>query len=300
MVLFLPETARSIIGNGSISPKKGVTKPPLPLLLPKHARTEPEAVGDYDSPPPIHVVKSQRRKFPNPFASLKLLRFPDTTIILLAYGINYTVYCCLQASLSTLFVEIYRVSGVIAGLIYLPFGVACAISAFATGKVLDIDYNKTAAECGVPVEKGRAFSSDLRDFPIEKARLRTVVYTVGLSSALVVAYGWVLEGGIHTSIAAPLTLQFAIGLTIQPVFTALNTLLVDIHPDSPSTAQAACNFVRCEMAAACLTGLDALLRRVGPGWSFSLFGGTLFLVVVLLVVLRLRGMAWRQVRSRTS
>jgi len=300
MVLFLPETARSIVGNGSISPKRHFNQPSFHLLVPEHARTKPEASGAHDSPPPIHIAKPQSRKFPNPLASLKLLRFPETTILLLAYGINYTVYCCLQASLSTLFVDIYRVSGLIAGLIYLPFGVACAISAFATGKLLDIDYRKTAAECGIPVEKSRTSGTNLRDFPIEKARLRTVVYSVGLSAALVVAYGWILERGVHTSLAAPLVLQFAIGLTIQPVFTALNTLLVDIHPDSPSTAQAACNFVRCEMAAACLAGLDALLRRVGPGWSFSLFGSTLFLVVVMLVMLRLRGMAWRQVRSRTS
>ena len=41
----------------------------------------------------------------------------------------------------------------------------------------------------------------------------------------------------------PLVFRFFIGLTIQMVFTALNTLLVDTHLDCPSTSQAACNFV---------------------------------------------------------
>jgi MFS family permease len=284
MVVFLPETARSIVGDASV-PANGINKALIPSLSPKHAP------GREDS----YYVSLQEgsRKFPNPLASLKLLRFPDTAIILVAYGINYTVYCCLQASLSTLFVDIYHVSGLVAGLIYLPFGVACALTAFGTGRLLDINYRKTAAESGIIVKEGE--STDLKDFPIERARLRTVTFSVALSAVFVMGYGWLLQA--RTSMAAPLVLQFFIGLTIQTVFTALNTLLVDIHPDCPSTAQAACNFVRCEMAAACLAALDILLRRLGPGWSFVLFGTTLFLVVLMLLLLQLKGLKWRQSRS---
>jgi hypothetical protein len=95
-------------------------------------------------------------------------------------------------------------------------------------------------------------------------------------------------------LAVPLVLQFFIGLTIQGIFTALNTLLVDLHPDCPSTAQAACNFVRCEMAAACLAALDALIRSIGPGWSFLLLGFAIFLEFLMLLLLQLRGMRWRR------
>ena len=280
MALFLPETARNIVGNGSV-PVNGINKPLIPLLSPKHP-------GSYNG-----SAREGHRKFPNPLAASKLLRFPDTAIILVAYGINYTVYCCLQASLSTLFVDIYHVSGVVAGLIYLPFGFAVALSAFATGRLLDINYRKTAAESGIAVTKGEA--TDLRDFPIERARLRVVKYSVALSAVLVMGYGWVLQAGVH--MAVPLVFQFFIGLTIQMVFTALNTLLVDTHPDCPSTAQAACNFVRCEMAAAFLAALDAMLRRLGPGWSFLFFGATLFFVFLALVLLQLKGMKWRSSRS---
>ncbi|KAL2015461.1 hypothetical protein VTK56DRAFT_5386 [Thermocarpiscus australiensis] len=209
------------------------------------------------------------RKFPDPLTALKLLRHPGTAIIVVAYGINYMVYCCLQASLSTLFVV--------------------ALSAFATGRLLNLSYDRTAAEMGVSVSKGHA--TDLRDFPIERARLRTVNFRVAMSAALVMGYGWALQAGL--SMAVPLVLQLFIGLTIQMVFTALNTLLVDLHASCPSTAQAACNFVRCEMAAACLAGLDALFRRFGPGWSFVLLGSTLLLVFLMLLLLQLKGMKWR-------
>lgn len=43
----------------------------------------------------------------------------------------------LQASLSTLFLDIYGLSSLASGLIYIPFGVACAVSALATGQLLD-------------------------------------------------------------------------------------------------------------------------------------------------------------------
>jgi hypothetical protein len=280
--MLLPETARSIVGNACI-PAEGINKALLPALSPRRVQRDDEgsqgALGGG-----WHI--------PNPLATLKLLRFRDTAIVLIAYGINYTVYCCVQASLSTLFVDIYHVSGLVAGMIYLPFGVACALTAFTTGRLLDLGYRKTAAETGIVVEKDKA--TDLREFPIERARLRYVGFSVVLSAMFVMGYGWLLQARV--SMVAPLVLQFFIGLTIQMVFTALNTLLVDVHPDCPSTAQAACNFVRCELAAACLAALDAMLQRLGPGWSFMIFGAALFLEALMLVLLQAKGMVWRQSR----
>lgn len=288
MAVFLPETARSIVGDGRASVKHS-NKALIPLLSPNYA-------NGTDLNPGIILPREARRKIPNPLAALKLLRIPGTAIILVAYGINYTVYSCLQASLSTLLVDIYHVSGLMAGLIYLPFGAAVALSAFATGRLLDFNYRRTAAESGVKVTKGEA--TNLSTFPIERARLRTVSFSVALSAGLVMGYGWVLQPDVH--MAAPLVLQFFIGLTIQVPFTALNTLLVDLHPDCPSTAQAACNFVRCEMAAALLAALDALIRDLGPGWTFILFGATLFLESLMLLLLQLRGMKWRCSGSRAA
>lgn len=285
MVVFLPETARSVVGNASV-PAKGINKALVPLLSPTRVQ------GDKEDP--NTTVRRGGWHFPNPWATLQLLRFPDTAIVLIAYGINYTVYSCVQASLSTLFVDIYHVSGLAAGMIYLPFGVACALTAFMTGRLLDFSYRKTAAESGIVVEKGKA--ADLRDFPIERARLRYVRYSVVLSAVFVMGYGWLLQARV--SMAAPLVLQFFIGLTIQMVFTALNTLLVDIHPECPATAQAACNLVRCELAAACLAALDAMLQRLGPGWSFMLFGIALLLEALMLILLQMKGMGWRQSRLR--
>lgn len=215
---------------------------------------------------------------------------------MVVYGVAYSTYSCLQASLSSLFLDIYEISGLASGLIYIPFGVACALSAFATGKLLDRNFRKTAAEVGAPVTRNKA--DDLSSFPIEKARLRTIVPLVSLSACLIVAYGWQLRAGIV--MAGPLVTQFFIGLTIQTMFTAMGTLLVDVNQECPSTAQAACNLVRCEIAAGYLAALDPLLRAIGPGWTFLLVAVIVFFSAIMLLVLQWKGLSWRQNRSEVK
>lgn len=100
--------------------------------------------------------------------------------------------------------------------------------------------------------------------------------------------------------AVPLVLQFFIGLSMQGVFTVLSTLLVDIHPDCPSTAQAASNLVRCELAAGGLAVLDVLLRAIGPGWCFVLWAGLGILSIPCLYLLQRRGLVWRQRREASA
>ncbi|KAL1862501.1 hypothetical protein VTK73DRAFT_6877 [Phialemonium thermophilum] len=284
MAICLPETARNLVGNGTVRPAMSMNRAPVRLL------TAPQDGGCDVS----CWDMGKRRAVPNPFSSLKLVRRPGTALILAVYAVGYSVYVCLQASISTIFLDAYQVAGVVSGLVYLPFGVACAVSAFATGLLLDRNFRRTAAECKIPVVDARLASS-LEEFPIEKARLRTIGLFVGLGAVLLMGYGWLLQ--FHVTVAGPLVAQFFMGLTIQTLFTALNTLLVDVHQDCPSTAQAACNFVRCEAAAAWLAGLDPLLGHLGPGWCFVTLGAVLFLAVPALHILQRRGMQWRQART---
>lgn len=57
----------------------------------------------------------------------------DSAIVLVALGIQYMTYTCLQASLSTVFMDIYGFNQLQAGLIYLPYGIGCATMAFCAG-----------------------------------------------------------------------------------------------------------------------------------------------------------------------
>lgn len=120
----LPETSRVVVGNGSI-PASGIYRCLLPIPA---EQTKIERPSNEELP---------HRKFtlPNPVDCLKILLLGDVAIILLCNGIYYMLYCCAQASLSTLFIDIYGYHDLEAGLIYIPFGVACLLSTFLWGRI---------------------------------------------------------------------------------------------------------------------------------------------------------------------
>lgn len=124
LVLFtLPETSRQIVGNGSI-PAKGINRTLLAFLSEGQKSEKKE-----------HTSVSERKvSLPNPLACLKLLFLKDVSIVLLCNGIYYTTYCCMQASLSTLFIDVYGYRELQAGLLYIPFGLGCLVSVYLWGE----------------------------------------------------------------------------------------------------------------------------------------------------------------------
>ena len=122
MFLFLPETSRLLVGNGSRHASRFNT-PLIPILRPEqHLLLDIQPEKQKDAP-----------KLPDPFSVLLLLKDRATLAAVLCYGIYYMIHSCLQASTSTLFVTVYQLSGLRAGLIYIPFGVACSISSIIAG-----------------------------------------------------------------------------------------------------------------------------------------------------------------------
>lgn len=73
-------------------------------------------------------------RLPNPLRCLVLLWDYNNAIVIYSQSVCYMTITCLQASLSSLFIEIYGLNELHAGLIYLPFGCGCAIAAFGTGE----------------------------------------------------------------------------------------------------------------------------------------------------------------------
>jgi MFS family permease len=123
--LFLPETARKVVGNGSI-PAKGINQD---LLSRFRDRSSHVLVAEHDQ---------QKRKLhvPNPMACLYIIFYKDTASVLFTNAIFYMIYCCIQASLSSSFISIYHYGELEAGLIYLPFGFGCALASYGSGETV--------------------------------------------------------------------------------------------------------------------------------------------------------------------
>jgi hypothetical protein len=84
---------------------------------------------------------------------------------------------------------------------------------------------------------------------------------------------------------------------LMACWQALQTLLVDLHPESPATAQAGLNLVRCAMSACGLAVLQIIINSVGPGWCFTLFAGWCLWTIPLLWMESEWGMEWRLEKS---
>ncbi|CAN8101748.1 unnamed protein product [Discula destructiva] len=278
MVLLLPETSRNIVGNGSIRP-------------PKHLRLPvPRLMGNQSQQDQRHPRDQQQRHIPNPLKSLVILTRRDNMVVIFACGLLYTVYTCVNASLSTLFIEIYDLNEWQAGLIYLPFGLGGTVSTFFSGALLDRAYRISRTAMGLPTDK--IMGDDLDTFSVEKARLRVIWIPMAGSICSVVAFGWVLH--LETNLAVPLCLQFVAGLCMQLDFSVYNTLLVDKNHRTPAAASASSNIVRCALAAITIAFLQDLIDAAGVGWTFTLMGGLLLIACGLFYLDYCWGTSWRQ------
>ncbi|KAI0977524.1 multidrug resistance protein [Xylaria arbuscula] len=280
MAAFLPETTRSIVGNGSIPPPKLLRLPFATFMRHWHK-------GDA----PI----SRPRRVPNPFKSLLILTYKDNATVILACGLLYAVYTSLNASLSVLCIEIYNLSQWQAGLIYLPFGLGGTVSTFFSGPLLDNAYRDARTKRGLDTNK--ASGDDLDNFPIEKARLSIIWIPMAVTVASVISFGWVLH--YHKHIAIVLVIQFIAGLVMQLDFSIYNTLLVDKNHRNPSAAQASSNIVRCTFGAIIVAFLQDCIKSLGIGGTFTLMGGLCVIATLLFVIDFTKGTSWRQNR-RTS
>ena len=134
--VFVPETSRYVVGNGSRAVSGLHRTLTSCLASSKSSRISTTAAGPQELSPDRQDEKLSRKfRILNPLASLKMLWAKDTALITIIYGIYYMVFSCLQASLSPLFIEIYRLSEFSAGLIYLPFGAGFVAGAYCSGTV---------------------------------------------------------------------------------------------------------------------------------------------------------------------
>ncbi|KAL8810829.1 MAG: hypothetical protein Q9223_002062 [Gallowayella weberi] len=180
MILFFPETAKTVVGNGSISPQ-GIHR-----TVRDCSRSQTTSAATHTSPPP-----KRSNYWPNPLACLSIILNKQSALTMLVGGIFYTVFGCLAASLSTICIKLYNLNYLQAGLVYLPAGVGGILAAYSTGKLLDRDYRKTAEKYNIDI--GRPPGDDLSSFPIEEARLRSFWYPGVISVVAVVGYGWTLQ-----------------------------------------------------------------------------------------------------------
>ncbi|KAJ5259325.1 MFS general substrate transporter [Penicillium angulare] len=288
LVLFLPETCRKVVGDGSVPP-------PLLNTSVTDIIRQKRRVKECINPDPEHVAevrKNYKLQIPSPIPTLKICFDLETALILIATGLMFACFYAIMTGATTSFHEVYHFNNIQTGLMYLPIGGGGIISAFTTGRIVDWNYRRHAKRAGLPVLKN--VRQDLRNFNIEKVRLEVALplYYVGIAS--VVAYGWIL--GRKMNIAASIILLLISGWALTSTSQVLNALMVDLWPGRSASATAAVNLFRCELGAAAAAAISPMSEAMGSGWAFTTLALIAAAASPCFWIMMTHGMKWRQKR----
>ncbi|KAK7913976.1 hypothetical protein PG985_011679 [Apiospora marii] len=289
-LLFLPETARHIVGNGRLLPRRNWMRPLVSIVT---GWRMPSAAVECrgEQAPDAAPTKTH---FPNPLRSIRILLDPEAAMVASMSAVFYTMYYCIQSSMSAIFSELYGFRELIVGTCYLSIGCGVVAGGVSNGKLMDWNFRRVARSAGLSQDHKRIVN--LLSFPIEKARLRLMFPYTLVCSGILAGYGWLVAYQTHVSVL--LILQFGLGFVTTCIVQTFNTLLVDIFQERPSAAAASGNILRCGAAAGGIAAMNPLLGKVGHGWFFTILaflsglsglGGTQLIL--------LKGMQWRAKRT---
>ena len=183
-LLFLPETARPIVGNGQVLPRPNWRRPWVSVVagwrIPNAAV---EARGELASD-----AASVKARFPNPLRSARILLDPEAAMVASMSAVFYTIYYCIQSSMSAIFSEVYGFRELMVGICYLSIGCGVVAGGVSNGKLMDWNFRRVARLTGLSQDHKRIV--DLSGFPIERARLRLMFSYTLACSGILAGYGW--------------------------------------------------------------------------------------------------------------
>lgn len=329
----LPETRRTIVGNGSVPPL-GIWRTWWSLMVDwrrnrrqvaedseKGSKTPTSTEDSFDDTKSVDINNEKdggksasgvviedpnkgatgkgRLIFPNPFVSLRLIFYWDTFLGLWLAASPYAVWYLIQASLPVIYGQDpggYGFKDIYVGLCYLAGGGGVITGGFICGKMMDRNYKHVAKKAGFSTNKSD--NHNIHDFPIEEARSRFSLIILAVSMCVLVGFAWAVQYKVHPSV--PLILQFYLGAKCTILHQVYSALVVDIFPEKPSTIAASNNIIRCALSAAVVAALNPLVSAMGRGWFFTMLaildGG---LCMIFVIVLRRWGKHWRNKRSKS-
>ncbi|KAM7186947.1 major facilitator superfamily transporter [Naviculisporaceae sp. PSN 640] len=309
IILFLPETLRSIAGNGSLR-LTGVYLPCIQRLLagrkgprfPQHYRDNSQVDGFM-----LPRKKVTAQTFIEP---LKLLGEKDILFNLIFGGVVYAVWSMVTSSTTRLFGQSFGLNEILLGLAFLPNGLGTIVGSAIVGKLMARDFTRLEAAYkmaarGLPLPADFKIGKNIPlDFPLERARLGHLPWISILFIVSTAAYGFSLAVAPNPSaqpspgwIVVPLTLQFLIAATSNAVFALNQTIVADLCPGRGASATAVNNLVRCGLGALGVALVDGLVTLVGVAPTFLGLSLMTLSVAPFAVLNWYWGMKWRAERA---
>ncbi|RAL63908.1 hypothetical protein DID88_003096 [Monilinia fructigena] len=292
LVLFLPETCRQVVDDGSIPPPLICSNISDSIRF-KNRRLKGIPI---DQDKQAELRKRFRLTVPNPLSTLRVLADPASALLVLTLSLANVCYYAIFTDMSNILYNLYGFSNTQISLVALPVGAGTIVSSFVTGMLLDWNYRRHARKLKIPLQKH--IQIDDSNFPLELARLEVGLPLMFLEVIGVIGYAWTLRKGI--SIAGPLVFLFFVGYGVSATSQVSIVLMADIHPGQFAVAAAARNIGQCLLAAIISATIDPMSRAMGSSWAYTtlalIFGLSLLGPVVILKY----GTKWRESKRERS
>lgn len=276
LFLFLPETSRKVVGDGSVPPPS-LNNSVTDMIRYRRRR---ERVIEVDEVKLAELRKNYRFRLPLPRSTFRVILDAETAIILLRLGLQFSVFCVVMTGATSSFQTIYHFNNIQTALIYLPIGCGRTCSAFTTGRIVYWNYRRHVKRAGMTVAKG--VRQDLMNFNIERVRLEIALPMYNISLSMVIIYGWLM--GRKVNIAAPIVMLFVNEWALNATSQVLSVLMVDLWPGNSAAATAAANLFRCELGAGSSAVIGSMIDTMSEGWGVYSFGAGLGCCVACVLV----------------
>ena len=278
MLLFLPETSRAVVGNGSLHPQPW-NRCALQIARPV----------EYEKEPSTRVIFNQR---PGIRQTLTMLLDAHVALLVICSAANTFTSSAITNSLTTLLAANYKLIPLHIGLCYLPFTFGGLSSRWTAGTIADWLYRRQAHQIGEDIQPNRQSPEQLERMPLEKARLRLTIPFVYFCCVCIVGYGWVMNYNLH--LAGPLILLFLYGNATTGVSSTIAILAVDLNASRPASTHAAMNLVSYLTSAGAVAAVVPLIYNTGVGWMGVIMAGVMIVTSPALWALYIWGKAWRE------
>lgn len=300
LIALLPETLRSVVANGSLSPSNLIARYPLSIY---QKATKVAWNSKANSP---QLAQRKQIDLLGPF---RILTSKHATPIIIFLAIYYAVWQMSITAMSSLFKQRYRLTEAQIGLTFIANGVGSIIGTIVSGQLLDHDYRRVKAKYEArstqsTVELGNtsfaATSNPEDDFPLEKARLRLVPIFSIVQCLSIILFGWTIQYSSRVPVAVPIISTFITGWTVVSTHAVTTTYLVDIFHDRSAAATASLNLARCLLAAGGTSFVMPMVQGTGVGWAFSICTLVQAVALVLVAIQWKYAGAWRKKASRVK
>lgn len=272
IILLLPETLRSIAGNGTV--KLGLVHRPFWSIF-KSRDTPFNPTGDSQSRRPSLAALMK------PF---NCLRQKSIVASIIFGSVVYAVWTAVISTTTLLFQSRFHLSTLLVGIALLPSGAGSVLSFYLTRFIMDLDYRIVELRYRNQHNIDQNTTLDpksLPNFPIYRARLRSLWWIALIFIATTAGYGFSL---FSPSIAVPLILQFFIAFSATAVLFLNGVLVTDTYAGCSVSAIAVMNLIRFSCGALAVGTVQLLFDRLGFGFAFLTLAMIVLPVMPILLV----------------